>query len=245
MSTQSLISVLEVIASAPVSHNYDPGLLCQFIKDGEYKLCIDCCFGENFYLHLLDDLKPGLEDYNDCKDYDIGDLVIFGALTYEATGNPEAGESPETNPNLWMVTSKFNNTDYTELYNCHLRELLAFCILHSSIISTAIQVSSVGVMKNSTDYSQSAEDETVLLLKSDLQNRIETRRDFMDKYLTRINESLGINNVERFPLYPANEETLCNTGCKCALYKDPVNIPMPGRKNKKYNTDNCTCGNCS
>lgn len=240
MSTTALISVMEVIASAPVGHNYDPGLLCQFIKDAEFKLCTDCCFGEDFYLHLLDDLKPDIEDYNDCKDYTTGDIVIFGAKVYEATGDPEAGESPETNPSLWTVTSKFQNADYTELYDKHLRELLAFCTLHSALLSAAIRVESLGVMKNSSDYSESAKDETILLLKSDIQNRIETRRAFMDKFLTRVNEDLSINNPVRYPLYPANKEA-CNSGCKCKNYKDSVNIPMPGHKNKVYN---CDCGNC-
>lgn len=248
MSEKALISVLEVIASAPVSHNYDPGVICNFIKDAEYKLVKDCCFGQNFYLHLLDDLKDGIEDYNDCKDYDTGAIVIYGAKVYEATGDPEAGESPETDPGLWTETSKFNNADYTELYNCHLRDLLAFCTLHSSLITTAIQVQSMGVMKNNTDYSSSAEDETILLLKSDLQNRIETRRDFMDIFLRTVNESLNIDNVTRYPLYPANESQLCNTGCKNARFKDPVNIPFPGAKNKRNYPDgynhNCDCGNC-
>lgn len=223
---------MEVIASAPVGHHYDPRLLCQFLKDAEYRLISDCCFGEDFYLHLLEDLKD-IEEYDDCKDYTTGDLVIFGALAYEATGDPEPGESPEERPDLWTVTSKFNNSDYQELYSCYLRELLAFCVLHASIISTAIRVETLGVMKNSSEYSESAEDKTVLLLKEDLTNRIESRRVLMDKFLTRVNSDLGINNRERYPLYPANIDYICGEGCNDRRYKDSVNIPFLKTKDRK------------
>ena len=237
MSKRYLITSMEVIASSPVGHNYDTRLLCQFLPEAEYKLISDCCFGEEFYLALIEDMKD-IEEYDDCKDYSLGDIVVFGARIYEAIGEPQAGESPETDPSLWSITPKFNNPDYEELYECYLRDLLAFCVLHSSIISQAIRVETIGVMKNNTNYSESAEDKTILLLKSDIQNRIETRRSLMDSFLRRVSTTYGINNPERYPLYPANKEYLCNTGCNTERYKDSVNIPFLGCGGKKKKCDN-------
>lgn len=227
---KNLITSLEVISKAPAGHNYDPHLLKSFITDAQFFLCDSKCFGDDFYQDILSTLVDA-EIFDACKSYFTDEVVIYGGLYYKALNPPPVGTLP-TEPACWTVTNKFTNADYQELWDCGLWEYMAFSVLHYAILSSAIRAETVGVMQNSTDYSQPASIKGIMLLKNDLQNRRETRFRSMNKFLTRVNEAQGIDNVTRYPLYPPNEESLC--GCNPCDKDNAINIPMIKNRWRKY-----------
>lgn len=246
-----LITAFEVIEFAPVAHNYDPRQVSLFVTDAELELCSNCCFSENFYLDLIDKLKTA-EEFNGCKSYLIGDVVVYGSKFYEAI--QDTTDEKPTNTAFWTVTEKFTLASYNELWKNHLAEFLSLSVIHASVISSAYKLETVGVMRNSTDFSDSAKDAGVMALKNDLQNRKEARFEAMHKYLTRVNEALGIDNVTKYPLYPPNEVCCGDSLCDKRSKRDTVNIPFVRRKKRVYSqhdqTDHhhhskdCHCDSC-
>lgn len=213
----------EVINEAPAGHNFDPRLLDPFIFDASEELRNDSCFGNDFYLDILAKMRTCVQ-FDACEQYDIGAVVVYGSKCYEAIAVPPVGDLP-TNVLNWQPISKFSDADIQELYDCYLRPYLVFAVLHYAIPSIAYRASTMGVMRNNTEYSESAEDKGVYNLKTDWKNRQELRWRAMHNWLTLVNEDNGINNPERFPLYPANiEEYKC--GKDCTPGDDPVNIPF-------------------
>lgn len=231
--SKTLITSFEVINKAPASHNLDPKHIIPFLKDVDFDLCDTKCFGDTFYLALIDDLRL-FELFDACNQYNIGDVVVYGSTYYVAVAVPPIG-TPPTDKATWATTTKFTTAKYQSLWDdgC-LCDYLVFGVLHYSVVSTAVRFSTMGVQRNNTDYSDPASKDDYLQLKNDFQNRREKRYMFMDKYLTRQTDT--VDNVALYPLYPPNADAC---GCDCPPKESSVNIPFPKRRRiRKYNLRN-------
>lgn len=231
MST--LINSFEVINKAPASHNLDSKMITPFLKDPEFDLMDNKCFGEEFYLALLDDLRP-FDLFDECTVYGVDKVVVYGSKYYIVTVQGPAGTLP-TDTNFWAVTTKFLTAKYQTLWDdgC-LCEYMTYSVLHYSVISNAVRLSPNGVNRNETDFSQAADRKDYLELRNDFQNRREKRFNAMDLFLTRKTDT--IDNVALYPLYPPNADAC---GCECAPKNNSINIPTPGYRKKRRKCDNC------
>ena len=228
MST-NIITAMEVIAKAPVAHNFDPGKVEDFVIDAQLMLCSSECFGDEFYQAILATQKPATE-FDACVPYLIGDTVIYGAYYYEAIQNTTAGELP-TDDTLWSITPKFTDANYQELWECALFEYVAFLTMHYAMPFIHYDLSTIGLMKNMTTHSEPATLREMQNMKNEYTNRAEARLKYMHKFLTRVNDTLSppVDNVTRYPLYPANAEA-CG---KCEKILDnTVNIPFIAGKRR-------------
>jgi hypothetical protein len=222
--SKTLINTFEVIDKAPAAHNLDPKHITPMLSDVDFDLCDKECFGEDFYLALLDDLRP-FELFDACKVYALTDVVAYGAKYFELTLLAPAGTLP-SDSTYWTQTTKFVTPEYDTLWDDgRLCEYLMYGVLHYSVISTAVQFSTMGIQRNNTDYSEAAKKEDYLQLKNDFQNRREKRYMFMNKFLTR--QTATVDNVVLYPLYPPNADAC---GCACPTPESTVNIPFPKRR---------------
>jgi hypothetical protein len=222
--SKTLINSFEVTDKAPASHNLDIKQIMPLLVDVDFDLCDKECFGEDFYLALIDDLRP-FDLFDACKVYALNDVVAYGAKYYELTVLAPAGTLP-TDANFWTLTTKFLTAKYQSLWDDgYLCDYLVFGVLHYAVISTAVRFSSQGIQRNNTDFSEAAKKEDYLQLKNDFQNRREKRFMFMDKYLTRQTDT--IDNIALYPLYPPNADAC---GCACPPKESTVNIPFPKRR---------------
>lgn len=233
--SKTLINSFEVIDKAPASHNLDIKLIQPLLVDVDFDLCDAKCFGETFYLALIDDLRA-FELFDACKVYALTDVVVYGAKYYELTTLAPAGTLPSDSA-FWTETTKFNTPAYQSLWDDgYLCDYLVFGVLHYAVVSTAIRFSTTGIQRNNTDFSEAAKKEDYLQLKNDFQNRREKRYMFMDKFLTRQTDT--IDNVALYPLYPPNDDAC---GCACPPKESTVNIPFPRKKRRrisKYDLNN-------
>jgi hypothetical protein len=204
-----------------------------FLKDPEYDLMRKDCFGEDFYLALLGDLRP-FELFDQCKDYELNDVVVYGSKYYEAKGDPPVGTLP-TDTGFWAETTKFLTAKYQTLWdNGCLCEYMVYSVLHYSVISSAVRLAPNGVQRNETQFSEPAQRKDYLELKNDFQNRREKRYLAMDMFLTRKTDT--IDNVSLYPLYPPNDDAC---GCECAPKNNSINIPLMGWRKKRRKCDCC------
>ena len=229
----NLINPFEVISLSPAAHHLDIKMVEPFLKDPEYDLMNKDCFGEEFYLALLNDLRPFVL-FDGCAQYAISDVVAYGAKYYIATAIPPIGTLP-TDTNYFSITTKFQTAKYNDLWESGcLGEYMAYSVIHYSVIPSAVRLSPNGVQRNSTDFSNPADTKDYLQLKSDLQNRREKRYQAMDLFLTR---KIGaIDNVTLYPLYPPNAG---DCGCCAAPKNNPINIPTPGYRKRRRKCDDC------
>ena len=216
-----LITVNEVINLAPAGHYFDPKLLEPFILDGCEELKNNNCFGAEIYAEIFADMRAAVQ-FDTCADYTIGDVVIYGAKYYEAIADPPVGDLP-TNASNWSEVDKFTSARFQSLWDRYLAQYLTFSVLQFAVPSVALRATTMGVMKNATDHSESASRDEVYTLKNDWENARGRRWNAMFNFLTFVSEDETTNNPELYPLFPANVEK-CGKDCKPG--ESFINIPF-------------------
>lgn len=142
----ALITAWEVVQFSPVKRDYPTAFICNSIKHKELKIFRDC-LGNDLYELMIADLIPydTYEEYETDKIYDEGEVVLLDTCLFKSkidnnTSNP-------TGSDTWELAKKFESDCYNELWECYLRQYLAFMVIYSTINYATTQAGAKGIMK--------------------------------------------------------------------------------------------------
>jgi hypothetical protein len=228
---QTLATSWELTRKAPVNSKFDTAALCPIIDVEEEKLFREC-LGMDFYNAMFLDLKPtptNAYTFVEQKAYNVGDFVVWNGVTFECL---VAGSFYNVNEGNFRVYPKFNNANYQFLWERYLCKLISWTCICSLVTYKAIEFTNTGLMRNKTEYSDSATLKDLSIYKNEFEGDIRDLFMNMDAYLKR--------NAALFPLYLPNTPTDC--GCEptatCASVKRRNNFGFNvSKQESKYCCD--------
>lgn len=142
----SLITAWEVVMFSPVKRDFPTAFLCNAIKPKELTLFREC-LGNQLYLDLIADLVDytSYEEYNSSTTYNIGDVVLLDTCLFVSLINTNASNPYDTD--AWELGKKFTTDCYNELWECHLRQYLAYMVIYTTINYATTQAGAKGITK--------------------------------------------------------------------------------------------------
>lgn len=210
----SLITAHEVIENAPADAHSDANERCKYIVQAEEKLFI--CFGMPFYQRLLEDrvvYAPAVDALPDAVGYiaftennafSAGNHVLFQSTIYKVLRDTEPGIYPG-NTLYFSPAPKFKTPHFEFLWQRYLKRIIAFSVLHKSIMYRFIRDTNKGVVK---PYDEGVT--RAATLKELQAYKGEARTDISD--LVEIMETYISANRTHFPDYIGNLAPLnCGT----------------------------------
>lgn len=212
-SNDTLISKEEVICHAPTSGRSYAEERCNFMAMKEEKL-FEKCFGWELYLKMMKSkirysLDPNDQDalcyvnFQENVVYNKGNLVLYKGVIYYVSVPTTGVEIPDRAP-YFIKAPKFNNTSYNYVWERYLCRLIAFSIMHTSVMYRLVKDTPMGVVKNYQEgKSDPATLKELMALKSemigDIDDFIINMENFMRKHPSCFEGYKGFEN--------------CATGC--------------------------------
>lgn len=203
----SLITPNEVKKFSPSDAHDNTSIREVFIQNKEEKL-FNIYFGWEFYEALIADkidyetLPSYVGDYSATTAYTAGQTVQFVDELFTLIVANSTGIAP-TNKVNWTRAKKFTNDDYNFLWERYLRNILAFNVLYTSVLYSAIQVTAKGVIKTKSDTFDSVSLKELHSYKDGVKLDIEDICYNMDLFIQR--------NPLKYPLYKPLIKNECGT----------------------------------
>ena len=195
-ANSTLITAREVVRYSPDNLHGDVAHKCTFIIQKEEKL-FRKCLGWAFYQALLADKisypQGTWSVFMENASYAVGDIVMFYDDLYIAT-QATTGQKPVANSAFWSEAPKFNNPLYEFLWVRYLRYLLAYSVLNTGILSSAIRSTATGLQRTADkEQSRPATLAEIDAFKHEMDGDTRDILENMDFYIKE--------NPNQYPLY--------------------------------------------
>lgn len=206
----SLITPNEVRKFSPADAHDSTALRENFIQNKEEKL-FNLYFGWEFYEALVADkidyeiLPNYVGDYSNTTAYTIGQTVQFVDELFTLIVANSTGVAPTSKVN-WTRSKKFANDDYNFLWERYLRTILAFNVLYTSVLYSAIKVTAKGVTKSKDETFDSVSIKELQTYKEGMKTDIDDVCYNMDLFIQR--------NADKYPLYKPLINNTCGPKAK-------------------------------
>lgn len=208
----TIITAQEVVHYTPKRIGVDASTIKPFVAIKEEDL-FRVYLGLEWYEALKDDLSShGVVKFVEGTSYGLNTVVLWRDELYiSLVGNTEGAKPGD--PSRWAKAPKFQTTENEYLWERYLRNVLAWHIMHTSLVYTHYQQGGAGVTKRE----QPGGKDVVVTAKELAAFKKEIGDDFnsflqvMDTYLKA--------NKETFGLYKPNQEgDGCGSGEKFVGY---------------------------
>ena len=201
MYLNTLITAREVVRFSPDNLHGDVDAKCVYLHLKEQKL-FRKCLGWDFYEALLaDKIEYQAGDWSvflEGQSYNEGDIVLFYDCLFIAAQNTDGSQKPVQNSAFWNIAPKFNNSNYEYLWTVYLRYLLAFEVLGTGILTSAIRSTATGLQRTADkEQSTPATLAEIHAFKHELDGDSRDILDNMDFYVEQ--------NPDLYPLYRDGE----------------------------------------
>lgn len=148
----TLITNFEIISKSVVKREYPLDNLAMF-KDIVESHYLRNCFGKDFYAAL----KADVNDWSTVTEWEAGtyalnDLVSWNGLILRSTQAANTQE-PSLTASQWVAASKFDESEYTTLWNTYLCQIIANKILMACVVPDSYRATAKGLMKSTEDSS--------------------------------------------------------------------------------------------
>ena len=146
MPVQTLITPFEVVLYSPAGRQYPIDKICDIIARVEQEFGYEC-LGETLYDWLIDNVTyPENATVWDCNErYSEGDYVVKDGTYFESTADLNS-TNPTDEDSDWTIPERFGtDTCANELWNDHLRYVLALKIFERSLNFTTRETGAKGL----------------------------------------------------------------------------------------------------
>lgn len=200
---KTLITAQEVVKYTPNNVAFDPGQIKSMILLKEEQLFV-VWLGIDWHQALLDDLEDhsGFQYFNEGNTYSTGTVVLWRDQLYEVTATPDSAGAMPTNTTKFAEAKKFTKDENNTLWRRYLRTVLAWHIMHTSMVYTAIRQTNAGVVQagktGKLGTQEPVQDKALAAFKREIGEDFNSFLMTMDAYLRK--------NSATYPLYKANQE---------------------------------------
>lgn len=235
-----LITGQEVINEAPADRHSDAKERCKYIIPKEEALFM--CFGMPFYSKLLADRndyklegqqgKEGTIYYTKYREdtvFEAGKFVLYRDNIFEVIKQTEKdkGIAPP-NPIYFKKAPKLKNQHHEYLWQRYLKKIIAWAVLHTSVMYRAIRDTNGGVVKQYEEgKSRPVTLKEIQAFKGEALNDLETQIKVMEEFIYR--------NKNLFPDYVGNRGAEdCEGGVPCNVRRRRRGFGLGKRKKNGF-----------
>jgi hypothetical protein len=199
----TLYSSYELVKLSPINIKFDANALCPVLDIEEEKL-FRTCLGMELYDAMLADKKPLplATNFSASRSYSVGEHVVLNGVYYVCfnayTANGVFNDS-------FTEFKKFNSDVYNELSHRYLAKLISFTCIRSIVVYKYLDFTNIGVVKNKTENSDSADTKDISMYKHELEGDIADLYDNMIAYMKRkglLSVNAGCNSGCGEPINP-------------------------------------------
>jgi hypothetical protein len=148
---KTLIQPFEVILNAPVRKDYPIGYVCDHIFRVEQKIFSEC-LGLDLLKDMIDKcIQYSGQGWDNCKDYQIDEIVVIDGVYFKSLERKNGNSENPIDSDKWIQAKKFENECYNELWECYLKNILAYSVIYTSITYKTIQAGAKGLVVMTED----------------------------------------------------------------------------------------------
>lgn len=200
---KTIITAQEVIYYTPQTQGHGVDSFRHMIPLKEEGL-FNVWLGLDWYAALLEDLEDhtGFSHFQEATNYTTDTVVLWRDMLYKVTATPNSGGSLPSDSTKWVEAPKFKTEQNNYLWQRYLRTVLAWHIMHTAMVYTAIKQTALGVVQAGvTEKQQPVRGRTLASFKSEIGQDFNSFLQTMDAYLRK--------NSSTFALYKPNLDA-CN-----------------------------------
>lgn len=201
---KTIITAQEVIYYTPNAQGHGVDSLKGMIplkEEGLFRVWL----GMDWYTALLDDLSDhsGFAYFQESTNYTTNQVVLWRDLLYQVTASPNSGGALPSDSSAWQEAPKFATEANNYLWQRYLRTVLAWHMMHTSLVYTAIKQTALGIVQaGSSENQRPVSGRALASFKNEVGEDFNSFLLTMDAYLRE--------NSTAFPLYKPNQEA-CDT----------------------------------
>ncbi|HNC36749.1 MAG TPA: hypothetical protein PLD32_09290 [Saprospiraceae bacterium] len=186
---KTIISPLEVRAYSPADRSYPLDNIRVLLPATE-RTVFSSALGSDFYDKMLKDTR----DFSKATiweqgEYKAGDFVIYDGVIFESCSTANTSE-PEFTNEKWKIADKFRKKEFNQLYENHLRAVLAFAVYKAALPMDTIRSSAKGLSVSASDQSGSvtASAKDIDYVQRSIQQQLDQMIDQMVCWIIEQNE---------------------------------------------------------
>lgn len=188
MASKTLITAWEVVKFSPAGDNFPASRVVNAISQVEQKLR-RTIIGAEYYDQMLEDVNEfiGVEEWTP-KTYQSNDKALYlDTFIYSLIDDNDTDPAEDSDGTKWAVSDKFSNEAYQELWEKHLRAVIAYLVMSKSNIYATYQLGAKGSTEEYSDSTgtRTASNKTFLGVQGqlvvDAQELIENMKFFLEK----------------------------------------------------------------
>mgnify|MGYP000845371710 CR=1 FL=1 len=194
---KTLISPLEVRAYSPADRNYPLDMIRVVLPSTE-RTIFSNALGSDYYDIMLKDSR----DFSKATiweegEYKSGEFVIYDGLIFESCSTANTTE-PGFGNDKWKVADKFAKKAFNQLYENHLRAVLAFSVYKAALPLDTIRSSAKGLTISAQDQSGSvtAQTKDIDYIQRSIQQQIDQMVDQMICWIIQQNEAYKTDSTK-------------------------------------------------
>lgn len=146
-----LLTAWEAVNNIPGSNKFETSKVIHLINDTEENI-FSKCFSLDIYKLMVADVRYNhlsvYSDWDKTITYALNDYVFYQGFLYKLIGaSTSLSQPPITNQSIWILQSKFNDSNYTLWWNKYLLRYLSFMVMIPSVHYATVKVEPGGLMK--------------------------------------------------------------------------------------------------
>ncbi len=184
------IHPVQVIKQAGAKSTYETVWISPIIDSEEYSFFEESLSARSYNCmlkHKTSYTEVNVWDRKCSVDYSIGDYIIYDGEIYQKITTDTTSNPPKVN-DAWEIAKRFNNEFLNNLWNMHLKSVLALKIYIASLPQATYQVGAVGAtaLQDTNDGLRGASKYELNMLIDSLGQRLYNKVQYMINYL-RVN----------------------------------------------------------
>jgi hypothetical protein len=148
----NLTTPFEVLKYSPAGFNYPTRMFCVLIPQIEQAFRREC-LGDtlfDFLVSHLNEYPDTFTEWDATETYNLGDIVIRNACTYESAANSNTDDPLETGAD-WQLFDRFDHAGANTLWALYLRQIFALKVYLATIQPATYQSGAGGLVVNNGD----------------------------------------------------------------------------------------------